>query len=80
MIDFKTLTNGYYYIYQVDDGGCGIVRAENEDRARLKVAYSYHRHGQPDVHTSNVEVYKIDPQGYQEDCPYLIELGWEMQF
>ena len=80
MRNLKELTSGNYYIYQVDDGGCGIVKAENKQKAQLEVAYSYHKHGQPDVHTSNVEVYKIDPQGYQEDCPYLIELGWEMRF
>lgn len=79
MVNLKQLTNGNYYIYQVDDGGCGIVKAENEDKARLKVAYAYHRHGQPDIHSCNVEVFKIDPQGYQEDCPYVVELGWNFQ-
>ena len=80
MIDFKELTNGNYYIYQISDGGCGIVKAETEAEAKLRAAFSYHKHGQPDVHSWDVEVFEIDKDGYQEDCPYLIELGWDILF
>lgn len=28
---FEELTNGNYFIYQFSDGGCGLVKAVNEE-------------------------------------------------
>ena len=78
-MSLSDLTNGNFYLYQVDDGGAGIVEADTEEAAKIKVAFSYHKHGQPDVHSQDVEVFKIDSESYFEDCPSVIELAWEIK-
>jgi len=78
----KKLTKGDYFAYQVDDGGCGIVKANSTDEAREKVALSYNRHGDPYTTANNVEVVSI--KAIKEDGGYfgddVIELGWRMEF
>ena len=79
MNNLKGLTNGKCFLYQLDDGGAGIVEANNKEEAKLKVAWAYHKHGQPDVHSYDVEIYDIDSCNCQDDSPDVIELCWEIQ-
>lgn len=74
---FKKLLNGKYYIYQIEDGGCGIVKADDEVDAVIKVKESYVLHGQPDICEEDIEVHLInyDTCSVFLDTPDVIELG-----
>ena len=74
----KELTNGNYFLYQIVDGGCGIVKAVNMSHAALVVVNSYNKV----THSSyNVDDVKINPLSfghYLDEAPNVIELGWEI--
>ena len=75
----KELTNGNYFIYQIADGGCGIVKAVNAAHAALVVANSYHAVTHSSYDVDDVKIHPLNNGGhYFEEAPNVIELGWEI--
>ena len=68
------LTNGNYYIYQIKNGGCGLVKANSKDEATAAVLEAYHKHGQPDLTEYDVDIWNVHNECF-EDSPNVIELG-----
>jgi len=73
------LTNGNYFIYQFNDGGCGIVKAVNAAHAAVVVANAYHDNNSGNYDPSDIEIYPIDDGGYKANTPNVIELGWKFE-
>ena len=71
----KELLNGNYFIYQIEDGGCGIVKANDKVEAVVNVKNAYDMHGEHDI---EVDVFDIEGNRYFDDSPNVIELGWEI--
>lgn len=76
---FEELTNGNYFIYQISDGGCGLVKAINEAHAAVVVANAYHDNNSGNYDPSDIEIYPIDDGGYKANMPNVIELGWKIE-
>ena len=70
------LINGNYFIYQIGDGGCGIVKADNYEEALKNVEKAYSIHGEKNI---VVELHKIMEDGWFNDSPDIIEIGWYIQ-
>ena len=74
-LSLKELSNGNYFIYQIDDGGCGIVYAENgPEEAATKVLESYVNHGCEDMSIEEISIYDIYEKPF-DDSPDVIEIG-----
>ena len=75
----EQLNNGSYFIYQIIDGGFGIVRANDVNEATSKVVSSYNEHGQPELEERDVDIYGIRDYGsyFNDD---VFELGMEIVF
>lgn len=73
------LANGSYYIYQVCDGGCGIVKANSTEEAKAIVVDSYNNHSGDDCTYVPIDVacYRIpnDNRTFKESSE-IIELGF----
>ena len=72
----KELTNGKYFIYQLKDGGFGIVYADTVDDAFDKIINSYSIHGGGECNDNDIELFAIENRPYFEDTPDVFELGW----
>ena len=72
----KELLNGNYFIYQIKDGGCGIVKANNKPEAITTVKKAYAAHGEYNI---NVGIHDIE-KSFFDDAPNVIELGWTISF
>lgn len=78
----KELTNGDYYLYQIDDGGCGIVKASNEAEAIAKIMDAYRGHGGAEYDALDIVCKNICDVGnvFFADHPSVIEIGWRIEF
>lgn len=75
----KELTNGNYFIYQIADGGCGIVKAVNAANAAVVVANSYYEVNHSSCDVNDIKIRPLNNGGhYFEEAPNVIELGWEI--
>lgn len=68
----KTLANGFYYFYKLEEGGAGIVYADNPKEAEFKVRDAYSTHSDT-LFTEEIEIFKIYQKPY-EDAPDVIEI------
>lgn len=59
------------YAYQIEDGGCGVVKADNIKEAERKVREAYSKHGG----LSETTKVWIGELGWFEDCPDVFEVG-----
>ena len=76
----KELCNGNYFIYQIDDGGCGIVKADDVVDAIVRVIVSYREHGERDLSSDDVKCYNIkDISLYFSSSPDVLEFGWSIE-
>lgn len=77
----KELTNGKYFLYQLIDGGCGIVEGENESEAKANVMDAYMGHDGSVYGAADIECKKIIDIGnaFFADKPKVIELGWSIE-
>lgn len=76
----KELTNGNYFIYQINDGGCGIVKAVNVANAAVVVANAYHDNTGATYDTDDIMIYPLDDGNhYFSGIPNVIELGWSIE-
>lgn len=75
----KELLNGNYYIYQLSDGGCGIVKANTKEEAIAIVIDAYKTHGIVEVDKSDIDITKIQ-DGLFDDAENVIELGMSIEF
>lgn len=78
----KELLNGKYFIYQILDGGCGIVKANSEAQAKAMVIDTYRTHcgSDYDYNMADVECYPITSDNrYFKGTPNVLELGWSIQ-
>lgn len=68
----KWLASGNYWLYELDDGGKGIVKAETNEEALKKLKDAYKKHYSEDT----MPDFRISPieGGYFEDTPDVIEL------
>ena len=74
----KELMNGNYFIYHISDGGVGIVKAETEEQAKDFVCNAYRKHNSGDYSRDEIYCEKIE-DGYFDDSPEVIELGWHLE-
>lgn len=74
----KELTNGNYFLYQINDGGCGIVKAENKAQAALVVVNSYNKVTHSSYNVDDVKIHPLSFGHYLDEAPNVIELGWEI--
>lgn len=74
----KELTNGNYFIYQINDGGCGIVKAKSEPEAVANVMDAYRGHNGDEYSATDIDCKNIADIGnaFFVDKPNVIELGW----
>ena len=68
----KELANGNYFCYVIEDGGLGIVKADNPEEAEQKVREGYKKHGSLSDNTK-VEIYDIYQEPF-DDVPDVIEI------
>ena len=68
----KTLTNGDYFLYKLEQGGGGIVRADSPTDAVRKVREAYRKHSSADF-TEGISVYDIYQVPF-DDCPDVLEI------
>ena len=59
------------FAYQIEDGGCGVVRADNKKEAEKKIREAYNVHGEL---SDSTEVWIGDPSWF-EDFPDVFEIG-----
>ena len=69
---FNELTNGNYWCYVLEQGGVGIVRANNSDEAKQKVKDAYTKHSD-DPFTEEISIYEIYQKPF-DDAPDVIEI------
>lgn len=75
----KELINGNYYIYQLSDGGCGIVQAKGEKEAAMTVVDAYNRQHSGIYEPADVHIKEIEGKNnYHESSPNVLELGWQI--
>lgn len=60
-----------YFAYQIEDGGCGVVRADNKKEAEEKVRKAYNLHGEL---SDTTEIWIGKPSWF-EDCPDVFEVS-----
>ena len=60
-----------YFAYQIEDGGCGLVTANNATEAEQKVREAYKVHS----YLSDTTDVWIDEPSWFEDFPDVIEVG-----
>ena len=77
----KELTNGNYYIYQISDGGCGIVKANSDVEAKVNVMNAYKGHDGSEYSATDIWCCNICDLGntFFADKPNVIELGWTIE-
>lgn len=74
------LLNGNYFIYQIIDGGCGIVKAVNAANAAVVVANAYYKNTGATYDTDDITIYPLDDGNhYFAGIPNVIELGWSIE-
>jgi len=75
------LMNGNYWIYQIVDGGCGIVKAMGEAGAKANVMAAYESHSGIEYDPADIKVRNIRDMGnaFFADRPSVIELGWTIE-
>ena len=67
----KMMLKYKYFAYQIEDGGCGIVIADNKKEAEKKIREAYNKHGGLSEYT---EIWIGEP-GWFEDAPDVFEIG-----
>lgn len=74
------LMNGNFWIYQLFDGGFGIVKANTEAEAFANVMYAYKEHGGEEYDATEIEIKNICDIGnvFFTDKPNVIEIGWTL--
>ena len=78
----EELLNGKYFIYQISDGGCGIVKANTEAQAVVAVMDAYRSHcgSDFDYSATDIKCYKItNDSRYFKGTPNVLELGWSIE-
>lgn len=78
----EELLNGKYFIYQICDGGCGIVKANTESQAKVIVMDAYRSHCgiDYDYDFEDIECHEItNDNSYFKGTPNVIELGWTIE-
>lgn len=77
----KELTNGNYFIYQFNDGGCGIVEGKDEAEAVANVMDAYRGHDGSEYSATDIDCKSIaDMENmFFADKPKVIELGWTIE-
>lgn len=75
------LQNGNYFIYQLIDGGCGIVKGKDEAEAVANVMVAYKGHDGSEYSALDIEIKNIRDIGnaFFADRPNVIELGWSIE-
>lgn len=75
------LMNGNYWIYQIADGGCGIVKANSSSEAYANVMDAYRGHDGTEYDALDIEIKNIADMGnaFFADKPKVIELGWQIE-
>lgn len=75
----KELFNGNYYIFEIADGGFGIVKANGKEEAVKDILKSYHKHGCSDLKETDVVITSIKEECSEpfKDSENIVELGWE---
>lgn len=68
----STLANGDYWYYEWEDGGRGIVKADNSEEAERKVKKSYKAHGYENT-SEELYIYEIWQNPFK-DSPDVIEI------
>lgn len=68
----NTLANGNYWYYILEEGGCGIVKADSSEEAEQKVRDAYTKHSD-DLFTEEISIYEIYQKPYG-DAPDIIEI------
>lgn len=76
----KELINGNYFIYQLSDGGCGIVKAESKVKAVELVIDAYNSQHSGTYYESEITVTEIVSKNRLfKNHPNVLELGWSIQ-
>lgn len=74
-MNFKELLNGDYWLYYLEDGGVGIVKADSSDEAERKVREAYAKHsGNNGEFTEQIGIYEFDGSNWFEDSPDVFEV------
>ena len=68
----KELANGNYFCYVIEDGGMGIVKADNPEDAERKVRDGYTKHSSLSKSTE-ISIYDIYQTPF-DDAPDVIEI------
>lgn len=72
----KYIENGELWAYELEDGGTGIVIADNSEQAELKVREAYLKHGGYDksgIDATEVRIYEIVQKPFV-DAPNVLEI------
>lgn len=73
----KRIMEGEAFLYELEDGGAGLVLADTIDEAEQKVRESYAKHGGYESGSvpGHVRLWAIDTcQRHFPDCPDVLEL------
>lgn len=68
----NTLANGTYWYYRLEEGGSGIVKADNPVEAENKVRDAYKKHSVADF-SERIDIYDIYQKPF-EDAHDVIEI------
>lgn len=66
------LTNGKYFFYRLEEGGSGIVKADNTEQAESKVRDAYIKHSDPTL-SERIEIHPIVQKPFG-DSPDIMKL------
>ncbi len=66
------LTNGKYFFYRLEEGGSGIVKADNIEQAESEVRDAYIKHSVPKL-SEGIEIHPIVQKPFG-DSPDVMEL------
>lgn len=70
-LDIITITAHKCFAYQIEDGGCGIVKANNLEEAERKIREAYNKHGGL---SETTDIWIGEPSWF-EDAPDVFEIG-----
>lgn len=74
MKKFNEFLTGNYWLYILELGGTGIVKAKNEDEAYQKVYDAYSKHNGKDGFTESIYVEKLECQKPFDDAKDVMEI------